>query len=348
MKKNLTICFAIVLFLFVSCSKDSADEELKPEKKADNTELADNNSDTDSDNENPDPNDPDPNNPDPDPDPEPPTPVNAVELPDDLKKILENNEIFVVDPVIYVARGGMRHGVTMTEERIKSFFTGWGKYSINPLMLQLGVSFNTSNIKIINIELPMTNSDATQSWYNYIDNFCGRYSQNTFDPHMMRKQYVVTDENGKPQGKKVVIDQDKFRFLLMDEGPTGGYAAGTPHRAMVLNVNGSTRNIIVHEIGHCFDLQHPDDGSPACFNDGDRKWIMTSIIYDHSLWFHDKQIQKARKVVKAYESDSKYRLKSQFRKVKVGTPGFSTEELKAAWELLKTRSYQNANRNLQE
>jgi hypothetical protein len=271
----------------------------------------------------------------------------AVELPTELKERLKDNKVYVVKPVIYVARGGKRHGVTMSEERIRSFFTGWDKYSVNPMMLQIGMSFNAQDIEIINIELPMTDTYSGGDYYDYMTYFTGIRGQMTFDPTLARKSYKITDEKGNPTGKTTKIDQDKFRILLMDEGPTGGYAGGCPHRALVLNVNGATRNIIAHEVGHLFGLQHPDEGK-SCFSSSDLKWVMRTVIYDESMYFNICETERAHQILETYRTDKKYRLKDQVKQVNLEDNGFSSSELKSAWELIHSNEYKNANRDLQE
>jgi hypothetical protein len=268
-------------------------------------------------------------------------------LDSELRTRLADDSIYVVEPVIYVARGGKRHGVKMDEERIKSFFFGWGKNSVNPLLLQMGVSFNAEKLKIVNIELPMTNSNDEQEWYNYIQYFTGYRGDRVFDPTMARKSYKLTDENGKPTGKYTSIDQDKFRILLMDEGPTGGYAGGVPHRAVVLNVNGSTRNIIGHEVAHVLGLNHIDTKKEVFAKDS-INWVMNPIIYDRSVFVTADEGATVRSVLKQYLNNKKLRLTNQIKKVGVGNSLFKAEDLNKAWKLLKTKAYFNKNRDLEE
>ena len=265
----------------------------------------------------------------------------------ELKNKLHKDSIYVIDPVIYVAKGGERHGVNMSEERIKSFFYNWDKNSVNPMLLQLGVSFNTSNLKIIYVELPMTDTYTGGPYYDYMTYFTGNRGDKVFDPTFMRRTYKLTDANGKTTGKSTKINQDEFRILMMDEGPTGGYAGGVPHRAVVLNVNGSTRNIIAHEVAHVLGLGHINKEDPK-FGADCHNWVMNPIIYDKSVFFDQTETDKVHKVLESYYKNSKNRLTSQVRRVAIGAKGFKAEDLNAAWELYSSSSYKNKNRDLEE
>ena len=94
---------------------------------------------------------------------------------------------------VYVTRGEF-HGVptTLTEAKIKAMFSGYGKDSINPLLLQVGTTFADTQVIVRNIRVP------TASW-NGSGNFCDGFR--AFRPGT--RGISLSDINGNALGRTV-------------------------------------------------------------------------------------------------------------------------------------------------
>jgi len=257
--------------------------------------------------------------------------------------------LYVPDLKIYVARGNNRHGCSISEKAIRSFFEGWGANSINPLMLQLGITFEVANIEIHNIELPLNDHNNDGGYYNY-NHFNSSMGPGIIDPKEFIFSYYETDESGHRTGNLVKLDNSCIRILIMEKGPEGGESNGAPGNAVALNVHGTTRNLVAHELGHVFGLNHPNDNSGGCFTDSDEghKWNMRSVINDSSVNFSVCQAKKAKRTVENYFLNNNNEVlrkayRKQFHKIQIGSSRLTLQTVNKAWNLLHSDEYKDAN-----
>ncbi len=183
---------------------------------------------------------------------------------------------------VYVTRGS-NHGVSprLTESKIKSMFSGYGPQSINPLLLQIGVSFSNTQIIVRNITVP------NLAW-NGSGNFCDGFR--TFRPGFTG--ISLSDINGINSGETVSSREfiSSYKILITSgtgiyigsESFSGGYACTVPGKTMMITAS-STRNVLVHELGHTMGLVHSGAG---CNKEKKVEWIMRATIFDESYRFH--------------------------------------------------------------
>ena len=189
-------------------------------------------------------------------------------------------KIYTPQLEVYIARGPADnpHASSITEANVIEMITGWGLNSVNPILLQFDVAFLRENITIHNVLLKPNRivpdgDDAGKRHYNWID-FAndGLFALGGRFPTQIRLD--ETDLLGNKTGQRLEVDPVSHHLLLLEFGPTGGYTGGA-RSGIVCTIEHCTRNVLAHEFGHMFGLNH-------YVRDKENR-VMSAIVYDDDV-----------------------------------------------------------------
>ena len=255
-------------------------------------------------------------------------------LPSELLDYLGSDSLYVLSPTILISKKG-RYASTVTKADFSSTLLGWSMKSINPILLQMGITMDRSNLKMFYVDLPSTFS-LENNFYIY-GNSCKSASNGPF---------YVTDDRGNRltdhQGRDSTMTMpcQAYRILIgknVDEVPNPGGVAccwtGKMQisRSIVLN-EGASSNVLAHEIGHTIGLEHTDQDGDACSYDQATKYLMRSMSYPDSqlLKLCENRISTSRSIfntkgIKAFVAfERKYPSARAITRKKIGEIGASS------------------------
>ncbi|MCY4418729.1 MAG: hypothetical protein OXB93_02660 [Cytophagales bacterium] len=210
-------------------------------------------------------------------------------IPDKLSDILRDS-ITVLSVRIFVVRKSFsenRYATRVNEKELVKVFGSFDRKSINPILLQMGITFVMGRIEIINVELGERWKSLARPWGDFFFGTQGGEKCNL--PDNDSYTFLQLDDLGNPimfrgRRKHVLYHCNEFRILLMrnahefDErvGRGSGYTCcGDLKRAIILD-DLTSRNRIAHQIGHVLGLVHPSSAEKSCYPELGEHRLMSS------------------------------------------------------------------------